>query len=697
MGAAAGRGPGRGGAGRGAARGGGGARGAADAGLPLRHPAALAAATVAAAVVALSVTTLIWDPDLGQHLTVGRAIWQLGGVPQVHLWSWPAYGRPDVLPSWGFRALLAPFWEWGGLPGLYAWRWLTTLGAFAALWAAARVMGARGLSPLVALVACALVYRQRSQVRPETLVAVLFALQVLALEARRARPAIASWARDPVWWTVPVALAWANVHVSYWMGFALLAFHALDALLGGGPAPPAGRGRLARAAPFAAAGLAGAAASFLNPFGWRALWQPFEYWLTWRHEPIYRSIGELAPVDWGVNLTNGLPALVVAWPALALWRAARGRADAVELLLCALFTWLGLTTQRFLGFYALAAAPYLGRGLAEALAAARRGRPAPAPWARAALAASACVAAALPELARPEVPLGLGFARGIAPEAACERMAEWGVSGRGLNPFGLSGHLLLRFWPDRGRLPFMDIHQTGTAAERAAYQAAMGGGAGWRALDDRHRFDWVLMHRHPTARVPLLDALDADTAFALVFVDDAAALWVRRSGAMAPVAAARAYALLPGGDAGLARLGQRAASDSALRREIAAELARQMAESPRHAEALRHRSNLALLEARWEDARRDLEAAAALAPNLAGVHLRLAAIALEQGRPRDALAALARERRASGASADVLAWEGEARERLGERDRAAARYRAALARDPRHARARAGLARLGAR
>src|SRR5262245_44584427 len=80
-------------------------------GVPsLGHPLVL---VTALACLMATVTFKLNDPDFWQHLTVGRAIWQLKSVPATNLWSWPTHGQPDVLPSWGFRALLYPFWAAG--------------------------------------------------------------------------------------------------------------------------------------------------------------------------------------------------------------------------------------------------------------------------------------------------------------------------------------------------------------------------------------------------------------------------------------------------------------------------------------------------------------------------------------------------------------------------------------------------------
>ena len=136
---------------------------------PLSHPAMIAALAATAVCVLVGVTFVIADPDQFQHLLVGKAIWSLHRVPTTQIWTWPTYGAPDLTPSWLFRVLLWPVWQAGGVRGLFAWRWVTTLAAFALALLAARRLGARGFAPLAVIVLCALVYRQRAFVRPESL------------------------------------------------------------------------------------------------------------------------------------------------------------------------------------------------------------------------------------------------------------------------------------------------------------------------------------------------------------------------------------------------------------------------------------------------------------------------------------------------------------------------------------------------
>jgi hypothetical protein len=103
----------------------------------------------------------------------------------------------------------------------------------------------------------------------------------------------------------------------------------------------------------------------------------------------------------------------------------------------------------------------------------------------------------------------------------------------------------------------------------------------WRQLDRERRFDYVLMPKRQFSGQRLLDFLDADsTTWALVFVDDAAALYLRRDGPLADLAAKEAYRLLPGGDEAFQRLGGRLGADSTLRSAVRVELERMIAASP---------------------------------------------------------------------------------------------------------------------
>lgn len=655
--------------------------------LPPSHPAGIVTVLVAAGCVVAAVTFRILDTDFWQHLAVGRALWETRGVPHVELWSWPTWGEPAILRSWLFRALLWPFWLAGELNGLFAWRWLTTLAAFGLAWSAARRMGARGLAPLVVLVLAALIYRQRSQVRPETLAAVLLALTLWLLESRRHADPVAPSRRDPVWALVPALWLWANVHISYVIGFVLVAIHLVDAHL-------AARRGLARAhAPRGLwlAGLAAALVSLVHPYGWRALWQPFEYALRWRDTAIFQGIGELRRVGWSGNETNGAFLLLAAWPLLLLWRARRHGWDVAGSLTCAFFTAYALPSQRFLAAYALAAVPYVGRDLDAWIAARRWPRVTAFPAVRAGIASLACVALAAPELLRPDSPMrpGIGLDLTRYPVAACDVIAAEGIRGRFFNQGRTSGYLLWRFWPDRGRLPFMSIHPEDSPPDiRTLYAAVFSDPAAWDEVDRRFRFDVALLDRRQYGADRLYDRLDAEPGWALVFADDAALLYLRRDGAAADAAARLGLRAVRGGREGLAALRAAWADDDTLRARARAELERLAAASPFHAGASSLLADLAMTEGRFADARPLLERALAVDPATPRAHERLGLVAMWERDPARAIASFERERRRSGPSAALEVSLGFARASQGDVAAARRHFAEALRLEPGHVRAR---------
>jgi len=646
--------------------------------LALTHPALLAVLLVAAACLVVSASYVLYDTDLWQHLVMGRAIWETGGVPRTQLWTWPQYGEPCFLSSWGFRALVWPVWSGGGIAGLFAWRWVTTLGVFVFVFATARAMGARGLSAVLVLVWYSLDYRLRTDVRPETLASLFFAAQLWILERHRLAPAGDVRAARRTWWIAGLACAWANVHISYYLGFALLALHLADAHVAAAKTGAAGEAGRARARQLWRVAAVAAGASFLNPFGGVALWQPFEFALAWRSDPLMRTIGELYPVPLDVAVRNGLP----LWPLLLLWRARRRGWDVAELLACLAFTGLALSSIRFMATYALIAAPFVARDLHDLFTSRRWPVPVVTLPGRAILTAAACVLLCIGDWIRPDLPLGIGLDPVTYPEKACDFMAAHGLRGRGFNHTHHGGYLAYRFWPDRDRLPFISTQpEYARPEERRLYVQALLGPAGWQALDDRHRFEWVLLDREQAGDDVLLETLDADTSWAMIFADDAAELFVRRDGPYEALADSFGYRVVPAGKERRRALVGACELHPRLRALARAELERQIAGSPLHGGASHLLGILELMDRRYVEARTRLERALALKPLLPNVHDLLGTIALAEQRWADAARELGRERRFHQAPSGNFYRTGLAHQKLGDWKRARGFYRRELARD----------------
>ena len=648
--------------------------------VSLRSRWAILALLAAAAVTVVSTSYVLYDTDLWQHLAMGRAIWTQPGALHVNLWTWPDYGKPYFVSSWGFRALLWPLWSAGGIAALYGWRWLTTLAIFALALATSRRMGAQGFSAILVMIWAAIGYRLRADVRPETLAAVLFAVDLWLLERHRARLASGGAPSRETWWIAALACVWPNVHISYYLGFVLLAFYLADAHL---------RARGSGARQLWLVTLAAAAGSFLNPYGWTTLRQPIDFALHWRNDPLMKTIAELQPLGIAEAMQGGL----LLWPALLLWRLLRRRLDWVELLGCTLFTFLALSSIRFLGVYFVIAAPFVARDLGEL--AALRFWPRLPQAARAALVTVLGLALALPGWLRADLPLGLGFDTLAAPVAACDFMAAHGVRGRGFQHTHFGGYLAWRFPRERGRLPFISTQaEYSSPADRAGYLAALSSAEGWRTLDEEHAFDYVMLERSQVGRDSLLDVLDREPGWRMVFSDDAAEVLVRLESPLRAVADSFAYGILPAGREGRDALVAACERDSALRAKAEAELDRMIGSSPHHGSASHLRGFLALQGGDLDGARRQLTDAALLLPELTGVHDMLGTIAYRQGRWADAVAEYQAELRGRSAPPGIYFRLGASYRRLGDLGRARGFYRRELARNPEHQSARDSLAAL---
>jgi hypothetical protein len=410
-------------------------------------------------------------------------------------------------------------------------------------------------------------------------------------------------------------------------------------------------------------GVLGLLAALVHPSGWHALWQPFQFALFWRGDPMFSSIEELRPLSWAPDWRGGLPVLIALWPLLILARLARRRFDVVEALACAAFTAAVWTSLRFAGVWAMAAAPFLARDLSEIVRPEpARAAPGAGVRAAAALAVVAAIAAlTLLETTRRDRPFGVALEMRNAPLHATAFMEETGIHRRAFNHMQHGGYLAYRFWPDRERLPFITTQpELSTAAARAAYLGALQRPANWYALDRERRFDYVLLEREQTPGDHLLDVLDQDTSWVMVFGDDAAELYVRRTGPYAGVAARFGYAVVPGGRDGRGRMMAACEADPALRVRARAEAERMTTASPVNGAAHQMLGFFALMDGRKAEAAAHLERSVALQLQAPRIREILGDLALEQGR-RD----------------DALRWYREERARFGANERIEQRIRSA--------------------
>jgi Flp pilus assembly protein TadD len=273
-------------------------------------------------------------------------------------------------------------------------------------------------------------------------------------------------------------------------------------------------------------------------------------------------------------------------------------------------------------------------------------------------------------------------------------MQQHAVRGHMFNHYHIGSYLLWRLWPED--LPFMNQRQSARMELINEYLFALSRESVWRRLERDYAVDHVVADRQ-AAVDSLMDFVERDTSWALVFADDQAALYLKRGPRFAPLIARFAYPHLRLAGDHVAQDGARAEADTAFRHQLQAELERAAAASAQNASLRSLLANLALLDGRWGAARRQLEQARAVDRELPHYYERLGLLSLVQGEPRQALRWFERQRRETPRQEDVEARLGQAYLALGDTARARAQFARELRRFPQNRIARALMPPPGAR
>jgi hypothetical protein len=505
----------------------------------------------------------IVDPDVFQHVAVGRALLahpgQVGRSSFHDLYPGRAYVEDKPLSS----VVAAVADRVGGESGIAIYQLLLPALVAAAWFALLRAAGSDPWTALagtsLALVAAA----YRLEPRPDTWSHALLALtavMVLRLPLRHLR------------WSLPLLFAlWTNLH-GYWLtGIAVLVAAALAAVLETAPGPVgAGRGAALRLLGLAAVCIL---ACGIHPQGWRAITWPIEQLSVLRHHPELRAaIVEFQPTTalfegasvWHAVAALAFPlaGLVAAFrrrPLPAGARAILGLAGAAAWMLscpAGLAPWpyrltsaltlmaafelpSAIRERRWFPVLAWTAALAMALPLVRNLTllpplslwvlAPRWGLPARVAPALAAIVLAAAAWARLsdrlpPGTVRAPGWTGWGIARDVVPVGAAAHLAADPPAGRIFNDFQ-SGGLLL------ARLPGRRVFIAGNTSlyppqHLTLYRSeVMTGRIPVDALPARFGIDTIVLE-HASLETPrLLAGLARSRGFHLVFLDEAAAVF----------------------------------------------------------------------------------------------------------------------------------------------------------------------------
>jgi hypothetical protein len=363
------------------------------------------------------------DPDLWWHLAAGEWIVEHGEVPWADPFSHTAAGRPWIAYSWLPEVLFYACVRSFGYASLIYLKSLAAAALLGWVYLASRAAGARWPASVLAASLAALgtagVWAERPQLVSLLLLSVLLR-EILSLGVRRRLP-----------WSAPLLMAlWANVHVFFAVGWALLLLAAVCEALEGRPSRP-----------LWSAAFLSLPAALATPYGWHLL----AHLPTLARQPVVaRAVAEFRSPDFSGVLGLLLGACLIG--SIAVLVASRRRPTLFEAATFFGTMAGGLYMVRNMAIFAVVAAPTVAVRLDDWLPEPTEGRPSGLRRAvRAGLAAGGiALAGALAPVARDWRD---NVASDLFPVAAADFVAERYPTARLFNDFDWGGFLIFRLYP----------------------------------------------------------------------------------------------------------------------------------------------------------------------------------------------------------------------------------------------------------
>jgi hypothetical protein len=490
---------------------------------------------VTLAMLALLACFNISSHDLGYHLATGRYLLEHHRIPSHNVLSFALPDHPWLLHQWLPALALTLVERACGSAGLWALQIALALSTMGCVWLAARTSGARSeVSSLLTVLGAAGAASKLSYLRPELFSYLLLAALYVPLLAWHRRP------RRPllIWIACLPPLA-VNLHAGglylYILSGALLATEAAAyALSRSGLRVHAKEPRqiLELAACFAVSAAAGlASVALVNPWGASVLWLPFRY----SADPAWRSlVVEFAPLRWldFARYPFFWSLLIVSGAALVI------NLKRTPLLWWVLFVTSVLLAQRhdrLVYFATIVVVPLASSSwssLFERWGLFGRARMLPI------ISLGCTLVVGLLGVAREATanPFGCGVNPRVWPREAFQFVRDQRLAGQAFTTDDISGSFLGEFYP--ARRVFFDNRLEAYSRDFmvSTYLTVRDGAPGWRALVDRYRIDLLVLSYARLGRshalgstTTLSDRLGDDRAFALIYFDDYAMVWARRS------------------------------------------------------------------------------------------------------------------------------------------------------------------------
>ncbi len=292
------------------------------------------------------------DPDIWWHLRNAEYLFQHHQFPRADMYSFTVVGQPWINHEWLSEIPYYLAWRAGGLGGMDAVMFATISLIFLGLLYLSYMETRHFKAAIVAC--CFLTFIASVSFGPRTILFGYLYLVLLLVVLQRFRQK----GNAPLWLIPPLFCLWANTHGSWSLG--LIVFSIITAAgfaQGSWGRVDAQRWTPSQMGKLAVTGLASVAALFVNPFGSRLVFYPFD--MAFRQKLNISHVAEWVSVDFHDLRGKFVLALLLTLLVTALLRRTRWRLAELGLVLFALYS--GLTYVRFLFLLAIVIAPVLTR------------------------------------------------------------------------------------------------------------------------------------------------------------------------------------------------------------------------------------------------------------------------------------------------------------------------------------------------
>ena len=397
----------------------------------------------------------ISDPDAWLHLSLGRLIWNLRGLP-VHEQYIPALnGAPFSYSSWLFGVLYYAAYDFFGAAGVTLLKAFTVIAIFAILLRDASSPYRRDMLAVSVLIVIAVCIRGRFVERPDTFLMMFLPYSIMALNIYLQEN------NKRYLYTLPlVHMLWANSHSSINLMFvpfaALLAAAGISLLLKNSNVINRQRLTGPQTRVILITLIASVAGALITPYGVGQ----FTFGAQFLHTDVFKQeITELTPTNWSFGLRwFYILVTITALSCVAAWR----RMLLSDLIRILPFVYLGFLSRRFTYVFAVVAAPILIRNLSQVYEQRfSTARPEKRSTRIIGISLGYCWVAAWTATSLFQIPpfnnhlaSGFGFDLSNQPEGALAYMDRRNITGRIFNCFSWGQYIEWRDFPRR--IPFID-------------------------------------------------------------------------------------------------------------------------------------------------------------------------------------------------------------------------------------------------